>query len=250
MRLRTAIGACVAAFIAGFLLDQSGLIERQLTRYNDRVELRKLHAQTIANQEWAQKIIEGGYILHIRHAQRARWRDASAFDVWEARTGVDASQTDWANATCLTAQGVEEAKMLGRIFEAAGVEIGAVYSSPICRARQTAQLAFGDEFEVQNELLARTALKPQQRRDYSIALREFLMTIPIEAGKNTVLTGHGNTISNRQITVIDEVRLPAGGERYETGLLVFERRNGRLIAHHHFASLKDFANAVLEAPNP
>ncbi|MEM1378039.1 MAG: histidine phosphatase family protein [Pseudomonadota bacterium] len=248
--MRVITGAAIAgvSFVAGLLIDQSGLIDGYIEQRGARAERLALLEQTIADQEWAEKIMGGGYILHIRHAQRARWRDASAFDVWEARTGVDASTTDWSGAVCLTSQGVEEAKMLGRIFAEAGIPIGEVYSSPICRARQTAQYAFGEDFEIRNQLLARSALRPQQRRDFSVALKEFLVALPIKEGTNTVLTGHGNSISNQQVTVLDQIDFKLGVPRHETGFYVLERDGEQIIGRHRFQSMRSFANAVLDAP--
>ncbi|MEN0000875.1 MAG: histidine phosphatase family protein [Pseudomonadota bacterium] len=202
------------------------------------------------NQKWAAEILKGGYILHIRHAQRARWHDAAAFDAWEARNQLDASQESWSAATCLTARGVEEAKMLGDVFRAAGMEIGNVYSSPVCRARQTAEYAFGTGFEVRRELLASTALWPQERGDFALALREMLQNVPIEEGKNTIMTGHGSTFNSGQVAVFDVNEMRQGQPRNETGFYVIERQGDALIARHRFASMRDFANAVFRMPKP
>ena len=50
---------------------------------------------------WAQKIVAGGYILHFRHAQREKWTDVTAFDAYELKMGLDASQSTFDKATCL-----------------------------------------------------------------------------------------------------------------------------------------------------
>ena len=92
---------------------------------------------------WAQKIVAGGYILHFRHVQREKWTDVTAFDAYELNMGLDASQSTFDKATCLTPQEIEEAKLIGHVFKMIGLDVSDVVTSPSCRARKTALLAFG-----------------------------------------------------------------------------------------------------------
>ena len=34
--------------------------------------------------EWAERIMEGGYILHFRHAERQKWIDVEMYDALES----------------------------------------------------------------------------------------------------------------------------------------------------------------------
>ena len=199
------------------------------------------------NKLWAERIVKGGYILHFRHAQREKWRDSAAFDAYEAANGIDASTSSFARATCLTEQGVEEAKLIGQIFRMTGVKVSQVISSPSCRARQTAQYAFGD-YKVSNSLLPRTGIIPAQHDAFNKALRKLLLEVEVPDGGNVVLTGHGGTFLKAETMVLDERRLKEGELRHETGFYVIERTNSKLIAHYRFASLREFANALIEVP--
>ncbi|MGB7204146.1 MAG: histidine phosphatase family protein, partial [Anderseniella sp.] len=172
---------------------------------------------------------------------------SAAFDAYELAKGIDASTSSFSRATCLTEQGVEEAKLLGEIFRIAQVRVASVISSPSCRARQTAQNAFG-AYRVSNSLLARTGIMVEQREDFAMELRKLLMEVVVPEGQNVVLTGHGETFVKRATILIDDNRMPKGESRYETGFYVLERKDGKIIAHHFFASMKDFANAVIRLP--
>ncbi len=238
--------SAATAFLVGLFAGQSGFMSGYFEARELRAVQREAYEITLANQKWATEILNGGYILHIRHSERERWRDSATFDAWEVRNGIDASTTEWAAATCLTARGVQEAKMLGEVFRASGMRIGDVYASPVCRARQTAQNAFGSGFKVRGELLALSALWPQLRKEHSEHLRAFLQEVPIRAGTNTIMTGHGDTFSSRQVDVFDVNELRKGQERFETGFYVIERDGDRLIARHRFATLNEFANAVFQ----
>ena len=199
------------------------------------------------NKVWAERVIQGGYILHFRHAQREKWHDSSAFDSYALAKGIDVAGSAFARATCLTPQGVEEAKLIGEVFRMAGVKVSSVVSSPSCRARQTAEHAFGDH-TVSNSLLARTGVMVEQRDDFDVKLRQLLMQTDVPEGQNAVLTGHGQTFVKGKTIVLDEDRMVKGGERLETGFYVLERKDGRIIAHYRFESIREFSNAVIRLP--
>ena len=125
--------------------------------HQSKAEKRKL------TRDWARKVQAGGYILHLRHAQREKWHDAAAFDAYELAAGINAAESSFAKATCLTPQGVEEARLIGNVFKLVGAKVSAVYSSPSCRAWQTALHAFGTDYKIVNSLLTRTAIIHEQR---------------------------------------------------------------------------------------
>lgn len=75
----------------------------------------------------------GGHVALVRHAST----EPGLGDPPGYRLGDCASQRN------LSAQGREEAKRIGERFRAEGVAVGKVYTSPWCRCRDTATLAFG-----------------------------------------------------------------------------------------------------------
>jgi broad specificity phosphatase PhoE len=197
---------------------------------------------------WAKKIVSGGYILHFRHAQREKWADVTAFDAYELKRGLDASQSTFSKATCLTPQGVEEATLIGNVFELTGLAVSEVVSSPSCRARQTALLAFGRIDSVDNSLLHRTAMMREQHSMFARQLRKLIENIVLKPGQNVVLSGHGGTLSYDGAAVIDIDETGGIDERDETGFVVIEHKAGKLIARHKFKSIRNFANAMIELP--
>jgi hypothetical protein len=205
-------------------------------------------AQYALDRLWAQKIVAGGYVLHFRHAQREKWTDVTAFDAYELKMGLDASQTTFDKATCLTPQGMEEAKLIGNVFKMTGLNVSEVVSSPSCRARQTSLLAFGRFDAIDNALLHRTAMMREQHPLFARQLRKRIDGMVLKPGQNAVLSGHGGTLSYDGDLVIDIDETGGIDERDETGFIVIERKDGKLIARHKFKSIRNFANAMIELP--
>jgi broad specificity phosphatase PhoE len=244
-----ALAACAGSFAGGLVLANSRWVSARfhdswLTRADHQARLEKEQR----NKHWANKVIGGGYILHFRHAQREKWHDSAAFDAWELAQGIDASKSSFSRATCLTPQGVEEAKLIGNVFRSSGVKVSKVISSPSCRAWQTALHAFGSDYDVSNALLNRTAIMPEQRAEFAKSLRRLLMTVEVPTDSNVVLTGHGATLEWDGKAVIDEDTIGKRRNRMETGFFVLERSGDRIIAHYKFTSIREFANAVIELP--
>jgi phosphohistidine phosphatase SixA len=220
---------------------------------SDFIEVRLLGKPTEAQRlvrhaEWAKKVQGGGYILHFRHAQREKWIDVTAFDVVELRDRVDAELSSFARATCLTPQGIEESKLIANIFRLANVPVTQVISSPLCRARQTAELAFGRVDSFTNALVHLTAIMPSQHAEFSKALRAVMLGVDPKPGQNVVLSGHINTLTYAGVTALDEDQTGGVEARDETGFVVIEKVGGKLIARHRFGSIKDFTHAIVEVP--
>lgn len=194
---------------------------------------------------WAKRISQGGYILHFRHSQREKWNDVTAFDVYELITKANAEKTTWAKATCLTPQGVEEAKLIGEIFKITGVKINNVISSPSCRAVQTAKHAFGMVNKVESSLLHRTAIMREQWPKFSIELQSLIRGLTPDEGFNVVLLGHGSTLKHEK-GLFEPGSVSDFDDRNESGFVVIENLNGRLYARHSFKSFADYVHATVE----
>ena len=86
---------------------------------------------------------KGGYIFFFRHAQREKWNDiVTAYDAYEIVNAIEARGSWIERAVCLTPRGIKDAKLIGIIFEHAKIKINKIFSSPSCRARETAMYAF------------------------------------------------------------------------------------------------------------
>jgi len=194
---------------------------------------------------WANRISEGGYILHFRHAQREKWIDVTAFDAYELFTKTNAEKTTWAKATCLTPQGVEEAKLIGKIFSITGVKINNVISSPSCRAVQTSRHAFGKVDKIENSLLHRTAIMKEQWPKFSGELQSLMRGLTPVQGYNIVLVGHGETLKH-EIGLFEAESVSDFDDRNESGFVVIENINGKLYVRHRFKSFNEYVHATVK----
>lgn len=209
----------------------------------------EIYLDRSAHEYWAQEVIKGGYILHFRHAERAKWTSVTAFDAVELYQQLDASGESFSSATCLTPHGIQEAKLIGRVFDILAVNVSSVYSSPSCRARQTSLHAFGTEGTIDNSLLHRTAVKSSQHAAFSESLRNLILDIDAPGGSNVVLSGHGGTLGYDGESLIDENRaIGQLDDREEGGFVVLDSKNGKIIAHNVFRTFEDFANEAIELP--
>jgi phosphohistidine phosphatase SixA len=80
----------------------------------------------------AEALREGGVALVMRHAKT------------ESTTDRVEEVGDCSTQRNLSAEGREQARQIGRDIEALGVPVGEVLTSPLCRADDTAELAFGE----------------------------------------------------------------------------------------------------------
>lgn len=202
-----------------------------------------------ADRRWAQKIRGGGYILYIRHAQREKWNDVTAFDAVDLLNNVDADTSSYRRAVCLTEQGVEESKLMGEVFRLAGIMVGQVIASPSCRARQTAMHAFGRIDKISSALLHRTAILREQHKAFAVETRKIVDSLDPAPGKNDVIVAHSGTMRFDGPVLIDVNETGAIlDHRDETGFVVLEKKDGLVIARHKFWSIKNLAYASLELP--
>jgi len=74
---------------------------------------------------------EGGQVVLMRHAYTLGTTDAEAFDI-----------EDCSSQRNLSDRGRQQARRIGALFAARGAPVHRVYSSRLCRALDTAQLAF------------------------------------------------------------------------------------------------------------
>lgn len=197
---------------------------------------------------WAEKISKGGFILHFRHAQREKWNDATAFDAYEIYTKSNAESSTYSKATCLTAQGIEEAKLIGKVFNINDVKVDKVISSPSCRAMQTARYAFGRVDVVDISLLYRTPMMKDQWNHFAHKLRELILKHPPSRAGNIILSGHGGTLEYDSKIIFEQDDTGGIDDRQETGFVVMEDVDGKLYARYRFRSIKDYVNASLKLP--
>lgn len=128
--------------------------------------------------ELVQALRSGGYVVYIRHAMTER--DQADTD----RTNFERCDTQ----RNLSAEGRQMAREIGRAFDALGIPVGKVITSPYCRTVETGQLAFRRHDKSDALYFAVGASKDERTRQ-SVELRRMLGTAP-PAKLNTVLVSH------------------------------------------------------------
>ena len=131
---------------------------------------------------------EGGHTIFIRHTKRDRIDTYRAFDrtALNDEIGVD---PEFTVASCLNAQGRAEARLLGHVFRLLEIPVETVYSSPVCRAVETAELAFG-RVDVVDPNLIYNGMKRREERAITNENLRSLLHRPPGPSTNKVITAH------------------------------------------------------------
>jgi phosphohistidine phosphatase SixA len=132
---------------------------------------------------------EGGVVLVMRHAK--------------TETATDETEVlgDCGQQRNLSEEGREQARQIGRDVEALGVPVAEVRASPLCRAKETADLAFGDS-AVDRVLVSPGVTGTIEDDDRRIAQLERMTSAP--PGKVTVLVTHTGNIGGAFDQSIEE----------------------------------------------
>jgi phosphohistidine phosphatase SixA len=138
-----------------------------------------------ASSPLGDQLRRGGVVLVIRHAATDFSKpDRDPVDLKDCRTQRN-----------LSAEGRRDARRIGQGARRLQLRIGAVLSSPFCRTRETARLAFG-RATVDSALLNTIAADHDAAWRRQIrAARRLLGTKPA-AGRVTVLVTHGSVVGD------------------------------------------------------
>lgn len=164
--------------------------------------------ELLSADELIDALKQGGLVLYFRHAET----DHSSDD----QHPVDLA--DCSTQRNLSEQGRNQAKGIADAIARLGIQIDEVLSSPFCRCRDTAQLAFG-RYRADDNLYFTVLVDKEQRAKQSEWLRQTLTTPP-KPGTNKVIVSHtGNLREATGIWPKPEgvawVILPKGNGRYE-----------------------------------
>ena len=129
-------------------------------------------------EDLVKQLQSGGLVIFLRHSTT----DRSQVDQDRNNLGNCLSQRN------LSVTGREQARSIGEAIRKHNIPVGAVITSPYCRCRDTAELAFGTS-RVTEELRFGMGDDVQQTTRLSQALQTMLSTPP-EPGTNTVLVSH------------------------------------------------------------
>jgi phosphohistidine phosphatase SixA len=154
---------------------------------------------------------DGGKVIYIRHAIT----DPKQVDT--GRLGDRAGQRN------LTPAGQEQARALGRAFVTLRIPRGEILASPVFRARDTAELAFGTESVTVTRDLVADEYAGGNVRAMVAATSRLLRTLP-PPGDNRILIGHRTPLEMATGQKFPDTMLPEGGMAvFHPGI------NGRLL---------------------
>lgn len=196
---------------------------------------------------WAQQISSGNgaFILYFRHAEREKWPLVMVYDYFEVSESVEGSKQSFAAAVCLSERGKEDARIIGRVFDTAEIPVSRVLSSPSCRARETAELAFGRIDVIDRSIMYAKAVGVTLESElFSRGLLDLLMTNSPEDGERVAVVGHGGTLD------VYSARLFPGSayetpEVNESGFYLIEVVDGTLVQRWAYADVYEFARELL-----
>lgn len=196
---------------------------------------------------WAEKIAsgEGAFVLYFRHAEREKWPLVATYDYFEVVNSVDGSEYSFAGAVCLSEKGKEDASLVGQALDTAGVPVTRVLSSPSCRARQTASLAFGRIDVIDRAIMSAEAVGiSRDPESYASELRNLLMQNIPGDGERVVVAGHAQTLEVHASTLFPEFarKIPKVNE---SGFYVIEVVDGRMVPRWAFVDFYDFSREIL-----
>jgi phosphohistidine phosphatase SixA len=123
---------------------------------------------------------EGGYVLFMRHGNTDRSRPDRAPQV---------DLNDCNTQRPLTDEGRKLAARLGEYIRQAKIPVGEVLSSPLCRAKESAEAAFG-HYDVEVNLMYSGNMTDAEKIPVIKKTRE-LLSKPVPANTNRVIVAHG-----------------------------------------------------------
>lgn len=156
-----------------------------------------VQAQTADQDALIDALQQGGYVVYMRHGDT---------------TGEPLDRTRDLNNRALqrnlSADGRAQAQAIGAAIQRLELQVGHVAASPVFRARDTAELAFGaDQVEIDHWLIADDYVSGGYSAELS-KLREYLGTPPEEG--NTWLVGHVVPIAMATSSEVDRPNFPEG----------------------------------------
>ncbi len=226
-----------------------------LLNYDTRSKIIKFYKKQISFKEpiaislesdsfWANEILNGGYILHFRHTEREKWQDIYMYDALESdvhengKSNTRYAENDYFDkAVCLNSRGKVQAKAIGENLKNFEVPIGHVASSVSCRARQTADLAFGG-YDSLHRILVNSGPYNENEEKRIKLLKEFYQNLPKEKSKNTIVSAHNNVINCEMF--VNDKNCPIKLTLEEGGFYIISNTNQELKFEYEFDTFSDF----------
>lgn len=139
-----------------------------------------------ATQGLMVELRSGGFVLYMRHGET----DSSRPD---RVPHVDLN--DCSTQRQLTKEGRETAAFVGRAVRRAGIPVREVVSSPFCRAKESARAAFGERFQVVNQLAYTANMTSEEKKPNLESTRRYLSET-VAGGGNRVIVAHAPNLAD------------------------------------------------------
>ena len=161
--------------------------------HNHGTQESKIHQNThvpIETIQLAESLKKGGYTIFFRHERTMMagiLRDRLPYNLENCE-----------GQRMLSPAGIASSQEVGQAFQILNIPIETVLTSPICRSKDTAQLAF-KQFKVTNQLMVQNKVMNRTKEDVD---RDFkaLVNQPHRPGQNIVLVGHlGNVMGIKEL---------------------------------------------------
>lgn len=135
--------------------------------------------EKLATPQLVSDLKQGGYVIYMRHGNTDNSRP-------DRVPNVDLN--DCNTQRVLNEEGVSVTKQVGEYVRTAGVPIGDVFASPMCRAKNSALNAFG-RYTLEPAIMYTGGMTTAQKKPVLDKTRE-LISQPIEKGLNRILVAH------------------------------------------------------------
>ena len=164
--------------------------------------------EQLASRAQVDALRRGGFVLYMRHGST----DNSRADQ------VPVDLDDCSTQRVLNDEGRALARQVGEALRRARIPIGEVVHSPLCRARETAELAFPELPRRSERLLMYTANLSRAQKQPVLEMTRRLLSEPVPAGSNRMVVAHAPNMAD----LIGYFVKPEG-----TVLIVLPQGNGR-----------------------
>lgn len=145
--------------------------------------------ETLATPALLAQMREGGFVLYLRHGTT----DSSRVD-----RAPQVDLNDCSTQRVLSDGGRQQARDLGVTLQRARIPVGEVIHSPLCRARESAQLTFAAQPQLlrAEPLLAYTANLTSEQKKPVIAATQVLVSTVVPQGTNRVIVAHAPNLAD------------------------------------------------------
>jgi len=166
---------------------------------------------------------EGGKVIFLRHSTTVQEQ------IDTGRLGDRGGQRN------LSPEGIEQARALGRAFRVLNISFGRILASPVFRARDTAELAFGaGAFTESMEVVADDYAGG--RVDFMVESTGRLLRTPPPSGANLLLVGHRTPLEMVTRRRFPDTILPEGAMAVFAPMVSEARLLGTLSAESLIAA--------------